>query len=190
MAIILMRHGKPDHFPGGPLPALAMVEWCESYDSSRVVDTPPERSLRVAQTADYVVTSPLPRARTSLEKLGIEPTDIDQVFTEVPLPGMSLAGLHLPPSFWLSLLRIMWFCGYSGNVESYREAERRAKQAADKLIALSDKGNVLLLGHGIMNKLIARQLRKEGWLAEKHASSRHWSSAIYHPPIIPSDSAG
>lgn len=184
MTIILMRHGKPDHQPGGRLPALAMVEWCEAYDSSGVLDAPPERSVRVARTADYVVTSPLPRARTSLEKLGIEPADVDAVFTEVPLPHMSFRHLHLPPSLWLSLLRIMWFCGYSGSVESYLEAEHRAKQAADKLIALSHNGNVLLLGHGIMNKLIARQLRKAGWLAEKHASSRHWSSAIYHPPFI------
>ena len=185
MTIILMRHGKPDHTVGGRLPALAMTEWCEAYDMSNVQDGPPDKSIRVAAMADYVVTSPLPRARSSLQKLGLEPACIDAVFSEVSLPTMRLAYPHLPPSLWLSLLRLMWLCGYAGSVESFQQAELRASQAANRLISLSEHGNVLLLGHGIMNKMIARHLRKEGWLAEKHASSRHWSAAIYHAPVIP-----
>ena len=82
------------------------------------------------------------------------------------------------------LLRLLWLCGYAGRVESVQHARQRAQRAADKLIALSQQGTVLLVGHGSMNKLIARQLRKRGWQAEKHASSRHWSSAIYHRPFI------
>ncbi|WP_158782754.1 histidine phosphatase family protein [Pantoea sp. BAV 3049] len=185
MTIILMRHGKPDHPSGGCLPALAMEQWCEAYDLSQVEDVPPDRSQHAAAMADYIVTSPLPRARSSLAKLGLEPASVDALFSEVSLPVMRLGYPHLPPSFWLLLLRLLWLCGYSGSVESLQQAELRAKQAAARLIELSRHGNVLLLGHGIMNKMIARQLRKEGWLAEKHASSRHWSTAIYHPPFIP-----
>ncbi|MEM6051458.1 histidine phosphatase family protein [Erwinia sp. P7711] len=185
MSIILMRHGKPDHRVGGRLPALAMAQWCEAYDLSDVQDFPPEKSQWVAAMADYVVTSPLPRARSSLKKLGLEPACVDGVFSEVSLPTISLTYPHLPPSLWLSLLRLMWFCGYAGSVESFQQAEQRASQAAERLITFSSHGNVLLLGHGIMNKMIARHLRKAGWLAEKHASSRHWSTAIYHPPVIP-----
>lgn len=185
MAIILMRHGKPDYASGSRLPALAMTAWCEAYDLSNVQDSPPERSVRVAAMADYVVTSPLARARSSLAKLGLEPACVDALFSEVSLPIMRVTTPNLPPSLWLSLLRLMWLCGYAGSVESFHQAERRAEQAADRLILFSQYGNVLLLGHGIMNKMIARYLRKEGWLAEKHASSRHWSAAIYHPPVIP-----
>lgn len=186
MTIILMRHGKPDHRSAGWLPAQAMEQWCESYDLSQVEDTPPDRSRRIAATAHYIVSSPLPRARSSLDKLGLQAAQTNAMFREVSLPLMQLSYPTLPPSCWLSVLRILWFCGYAGSVESYQEAERRARQAAIKLIAWSSHGNVLLVGHGIMNKLIARQLRKEGWLAEKHASSRYWSTAIYHPPFIPS----
>jgi len=90
----------------------------------------------------------------------------------------------LPPGLWLSLLRLLWFCGYGGSVESFRHARRRAAQAASQLIALSERGTVLLAGHGIMNKLIARELRRQGWLAEKHASSRYWSTAVYHRAFL------
>lgn len=187
MTIILMRHGKPDHHSGGRLPALAMAEWCEAYDMSLVADMPPDRCQEVAATANYIVASPLPRACSSLEKLGLELDAVDPLFSEVSLPIMRLGYPNLPPSLWLFALRLMWLCGYAGSVESYQQAERRAEQAAAKLIALSARGNVLLAGHGIMNKLIARQLRKQGWMAEKHASSRYWSTAIYHPPFITGD---
>jgi broad specificity phosphatase PhoE len=90
----------------------------------------------------------------------------------------------LPPGLWLSLLRLLWFCGYGGSVESFRHARRRAAQAASQLIALSERGAVLLAGHGITNKLIARELRRQGWLAEKHASSRYWSTAVYHRAFL------
>nr|WP_024966947.1 histidine phosphatase family protein [Pantoea sp. IMH] len=184
MSIILMRHGKPDHYVPGRVPALAMAEWCEAYDLSIVQDLPPEKSLRLAAMADYVVSSPLPRARSSLAKLRLEPAHTDPLYSEVSLPVIKLSYPHLPPSLWLALLHLLWFCGYAGSVESLDQAKQRAALAANKLIELSSRGNVLLLGHGIMNKLIARHLRKSGWLAEKHASSRHWSAAIYHPPII------
>ncbi|MCX8959432.1 histidine phosphatase family protein [Erwinia psidii] len=185
MAIILMRHGKPENLSDCWLPVQAMKQWSEAYDLSQVGGTPPERSRYIAATADYIVASPLPRACSSLEKLGVKATCTDAVFREVSLPLMQLSYPPLPPSFWLSLLRILWFFGYAGSVESYQQAKCRAIQAAARLIALSSHGNVLLVGHGIMNKMIARQLRKEGWLAEKHASSRYWSTAIYHPPFIP-----
>lgn len=185
MTIILMRHGRPDHRAGGRVPALAMVQWCEAYDMASVQDAPPEKCLQVVDMADFIITSPLPRARSSLAKLGREAALIDALFSEVSLPVMRLGFPHLPPAFWLTMFRLMWLCGYAGSVESFRQAERRACLAAEKLIEHARHGNVLLVGHGIMNKLIARQLRKQGWLAEKHASSRYWSTAIYHPPFIP-----
>lgn len=168
MTIILMRHGKPDHQASGRRSAQALADWCEAYDLALVSDLPPKRSIHIARQAAVVVCSPLPRARSSLTRLGLHPHEIDGVFSEVATP----------------LLRLLWLCGYAGETESVQHARRRASQAAEKLIAYSQRGTVLLLGHGIMNKLIARELRKRGWQAEKHASSRHWSSAIYHRPFI------
>ncbi|MFS2222853.1 histidine phosphatase family protein [Pantoea sp. B65] len=184
MAIILMRHGRPDHQSPTRISALAMEQWCEQYNLSLVSDLPPERSVVIAQHADVIVTSTLPRALSSLEKLGMQANDSDALYSEVELPILPFAGLHLPPAFWLSFWRLLWFCGYSGSVESFKSASERARRAAQQLVRLSEQGTVLLVGHGIMNKMIARELRKRGWQAEKHASSRHWSTAIYHRPFI------
>ena len=184
MTIILMRHGKPDHPVSGRFTARALADWCEGYDQAVICDAPPPRSMAIARMASVIACSPLPRARSSLARLGLQAQDVDEVFSEVAMPLLPFARLHLPLTLWLALLRLLWLCGYAGRVESVQHARQRAQRAADKLIALSQHGTVLLVGHGIMNKLIARQLRKRGWQAEKHASSRHWSSAIYHRPFI------
>lgn len=184
MTIILMRHGKPDHQTGGRLSAQALADWCEAYDMARVCDTPPDRSITIARQASVVVCSPLPRARSSLARLGLQPVEINALFSEVSVPLIASERLELPTLLWLTLLRTLWLCGYAGESESLLMARERAARAAEKLIALSEQGTVLLLGHGLMNKMIARELRKRGWQAEKHASSRHWSSAIYHRPFI------
>lgn len=184
MTITLMRHGKPDHSLPGRRSALAMAEWCEAYDLAEICDLPPERSLRLAAGAEVIVTSTLPRARSSLEKLGRTAHKVDALYCEVAMPVMPLTFPALPPALWLPLLRVMWIFGYAWQVESYAQAKQRAALAAEQLIQLSASGHVLLVGHGIMNKLIARRLRHLGWLGEKHASSRYWSSAIYHPPVI------
>lgn len=184
MTIILMRHGKPDHPVTGRFTAQALADWCEGYDQADICDSPPPRSQTIARLASVIATSPLPRARSSLTRLGLQPHAVDEVFSEVAIPTLPFERLHLPLNVWLALLRLLWLCGYAGHVESVQHARERARLAADKLVALSQQGTVLLVGHGIMNKLIARELRKRGWQAEKHASSRHWSSAIYHRPFI------
>lgn len=184
MTIILMRHGKPDHPVSGRFSASALADWCEGYDLADICDSPPARSMAIARKAHIIASSPLPRARSSLARLGLQPHDVDDLFSEVAMPMLPFERLHLPLTVWLALLRLLWLCGYAGHVESVKHARARASQAADKLVALSNQGTVLLVGHGIMNKIIARELRKRGWQAEKHASSRHWSSAIYHRPFI------
>lgn len=184
MTIILMRHGKPDHPATGRVSARALAEWCAAYDRAVICDVPPPRSRAIAHQASVVATSPLPRARASVTRLGLQADTVDAVFQEVAIPLLPHARPQLPLTLWLALLRLLWLCGYAGQVESVQHARARACRAADRLVALSQHGTVLLLGHGIMNKLIARELRRRGWQAEKHASSRHWSSAIYHRPFI------
>ncbi|WP_130833887.1 histidine phosphatase family protein [[Erwinia] mediterraneensis] len=184
MTIILMRHGKPEQQTAGRINAQALAAWCRAYDMAPVCDAPPARSLAIARQAEVIVSSPLPRARSSLTQLGMQPNEIDALFREVAVPELPSERLHLPPTLWLALLYFLWLCGLAGRTESLQHARQRARQAADKLVALSRRGTVLLVGHGLMNKMITRELRKRGWQAEKHASSRHWSTSIYHRPFI------
>ncbi|WP_258576562.1 hypothetical protein [Candidatus Pantoea persica] len=81
-----MRHGKPDYCAGGRLSAQRMADWCEAYNLALVCDTQPDRSLAIARQAAVMVCSPLPRARSSLTRLGLQPDESDALFSEVSVP--------------------------------------------------------------------------------------------------------
>lgn len=90
---------------------------------------PPQRCIDLAAQAEIIVASPLPRALASLEKPGLRATYSDVIFREVALP---LATPAVAPTLWLSLLRLLWLCGYFGSVESFRHARQRARLAASQ----------------------------------------------------------
>ena len=92
----------------------------------------------------------------------------------------------LPPGLWLSLLRLLWFCGYGGSVESFRHARRRAAQAASQLIALSERGAVLLAGHGLAGGKTRQQpLLEHGGVSPRLSLTRRVSGT--HSPRRPAD---
>lgn len=176
-----MRHGQPQLGEVGKLSALDMKDWIEHYNQSHITHQPvPEASLQLAATATVIVSSSAPRALTSVRALGLEPTLVDAIFCEAQLPYGRWKRPRLSPFTWAFILRILWLCGYSPGVESATTTRTRACTAAQRLKSIADEGTVLLLGHGVMNRLIAKQLEADGWSREKRSSSRYWSAQVYH----------
>lgn len=178
--IILMRHGQPNLAGLDKVSALGMKRWIEQYDLSEIANQPaPAASLELAVTAEIIVSSSAPRALTSVRALGLQPTIVDEIFCEAQLPYGQWALPRLSPFTWAFILRIFWLCGFSGNVESAGKARVRAIEAAQRLQSLSCEGSVLLLGHGFMNRMIAKQLEAAGWTRHTSTGNRYWSAAIY-----------
>lgn len=182
MEIILMRHGKPAYAGSARVTSLEMAEWISEYDLSDTgSDVPPQSSKALASSALHIISSPLPRALSSLRALGREPDLIDQVFREADLPIIRMPALRLSPLFWAAFFRVMWLCGISRNAESLGIAKQRAARAADILIAVAKESNgpVLLIGHGVMNRLIAKELISSGWRECRRQGSGYWNAGIY-----------
>ncbi|XHA18829.1 histidine phosphatase family protein [Citrobacter farmeri] len=182
MEIILMRHGKPAFTASSRVTSLKMAEWISQYNLCDTgSDMPPQFSKTLASRALHIISSPLPRARSSLTALGREPDLIDEVFREADLPVFHIPAFRLPPIFWASVFRIMWFCGISRNVESLGIAKQRAVQAADILVTSVKvvNGPVLLMGHGVMNRLIAKELISMGWKEYRREGNGYWKAVIY-----------
>lgn len=181
MKIILIRHGKPGVNTDTKLSADDMAQWIEDYDHSEVSDNPPlALSQDISATSSIVVASPLPRALTSLKRLGIKPDIIDPLFREAPLPLFNFRGLRLLPLTWAFWLRILWLAGYSATVESRSLTHRRSVAAAAQLIKLAEKNaTVLLMGHGIMNRMIGSQLKKEGFSVTAETGKGYWRALVY-----------
>ncbi|WP_049866960.1 histidine phosphatase family protein [Pseudomonas brassicacearum] len=175
-----MRHGQPKLVETDKVSALDMKDWIEHYDRSEITHHPaPHASQQLAATATVIVSSSAPRALASAQALGLEPSVIDTLFCEAQLPYGRWKRPRLSPFTWAFILRVLWLCGYSRRVESASAARVRANRAAQRLLALADNGPVLLLGHGWMNRMIAKQLEAEGWTRQKRSGSQYWSAMVY-----------
>lgn len=175
-----MRHGQPLLASVTPITAARMGDWIDSYNLSRVkAENLPSANVRIANSAVTIVTSTSLRAISSVEALGQQPSLSEGLFCEAELPYARWRFLRLPPNAWAGLFRVLWFLGYSNECEALGAARQRAKTAASRLASLSTKGPVLLVGHGIMNRLIARELLSMGWSGPSSPSSAHWGCGVY-----------
>ncbi|WP_348959344.1 histidine phosphatase family protein [Enterobacter cloacae complex sp. Mu1197] len=182
MEIILMRHGEPEYRGAGKVSYREMAGWIDSYNrSSTGRDRPSEMAQILAYRALTFLSSPLPRALSSLKTLGCEPGLIDEVFREAELPVFRIPGLRLSPFYWAALFRVLWLCGLSGESECVSVAKERAVKAAEILVnvAKDSDGPVLLMGHGMINRFIAKELIASGWKEQTSPVTGYWGAGVY-----------
>ena len=181
--IVLARHGRPAWDFRTPIPGHALGEWLRGEGEAPLdASSRPGAALeRLSREAKCLVASPLRRSRDSARLLA--PTIsalVDPRFREAELPTAIRAGLRLRPEVWALLARTAWFGGWSAGVESFKAARERAAKAASVLTGHAEEfGAVVLVGHGLMNILIARRLRAAGWRGPRFPSPQHWSFGVY-----------
>ncbi|MEO8450346.1 MAG: histidine phosphatase family protein [Gemmatimonadota bacterium] len=184
--IILARHGKPLWDSMTPIPGSALAEWVAGIDTAPIDPTyrPPAALERLARNSPAIAASPLRRSLESAALLapGTAPL-VDPLFREVWLPTAFNTKLRLPPKVWAVVARSAWYSGWSPHVESFPEARRRAATAATLLARLASvHGQVLLAGHGLMNGLIGKRLRRFGWHGPRLRPRRYWAYCVYDRP--------
>jgi broad specificity phosphatase PhoE len=188
LRIALVRHGRPT-VDLSSVSAQQLEGWIEAYDRAGIDPAlpPPASVRRIAANADYVLSSDLPRAVESLRTLAPGRSGpAERVFREAGLPRLPASPVRLDPHLWATLARMGWFLGWSSGTESAGRARRRARAAREKLASLAaDHGSVLLVGHGLMNAMIAWELRVAGWRGPLWASGSYWSAAVYRKRIAP-----
>jgi broad specificity phosphatase PhoE len=181
--IILARHGIPGYDFTTPIPGNRLAQWLEGErDAGLDLTQRPSAELqRLIRKAGCVIASPLRRSIESVRLLApsVVPL-INEHFREPPLPSAIGSRLRLSPRLWTGLARSAWFCGWSAGVESFTAARARAGAGARILIGHAvSQGSVVLLGHGLINILIARELRAAGWDGPRFPPPRHWGFAVY-----------
>jgi broad specificity phosphatase PhoE len=185
MEITLVRHGKSLWDENKPITCQEFKVWVEKYNCHGVFEEKsyPSETLEKLGIANIIFTSDLKRAIESAKFLNPNLQTIsDSLFreTELPTPLEKLWGLKLNASIWVVILRCLWFCGYSNECESLKDAKRRAEKASKFLVKCANEhNNVVLVGHGLFNILIGKELRKMGWNGKKKTSSTHWNSTTY-----------
>lgn len=181
MQITLLRHGKPVVDLSGTARAGELGKIARAYELSSIVDKPPLETLAALQHHTIVLCSDLPRSVESALALGLQEIYSPQpLFREAALPHFSGGSIALPISAWLTILRLLWLAGYAQNGEAYAHTKIRARKATAKLVELAaEHQNVLLVGHGVINYLIAKELLANGWLGPAKPGNRYWEFNVY-----------
>ena len=192
MKIVIMRHGEPKFglsdmlkkkCSANELEAIIGVYVDSGLNSQKI---PPPEALRVVKTCNAVACSDLPRSMESAAALGVLNIDFtDPIFREADLPYANWRYPKLTVFSWGIFFRVLWYLGYSNKAESIASVEQRAENAAIKLEQMADEqGSVILIGHGIINRFVAKKLRHSGWRGPKNPGYNYWDHGIYEHNTI------
>ena len=179
--IALARHGplvledepwiSPQKFGG----------WIERYQCASIDSSEPPALIKAIAAQSTIVCSTALRCVESAQRIAPGREILaDALYREAELPHSLWSRPKLPAAIWAAVFRVAWFGGFSTGAESYGEAIVRARGAAQQLMSLAGaRGPVLMIGHGIVNLLIARQLLALGCRGPKRPSTGHWQLSRY-----------
>jgi len=191
MHIILARHGRPDidleEIGKNWVTAAEFGQVVEAYENSdlRADEKPPSDLVSAASKCSVFLNSSLLRSKSSCAALGVgKVAEEDAVFDEASMPYTQWGGLRLPISAWSVMFRIGWVFGFHQNAHRVRDIAERSRLATKVLIDQAEEhGDVLLMGHGILNRMIANQLGKEHWRMTSTDGDGYWSYTIFEDPV-------
>ena len=184
MNIILLRHGRvAAEKPAAAITQSAFRSWVSEYDNARLDTTsqPPAQLHELAQRTQFIVCSDLSRSIQSAEVLQCEPNLVSPAYRECEMPVTDGSRVKLPVGIWMAAMRGLQLTGIHPNAESASSFRLRTRQSAAQLNALAGlHRSVMLVGHGLLNRSLHKQLIKLGWKVEngKH-SDDHWSYRSY-----------
>ncbi len=183
MRILLIRHGQP-HIALRPRTDRAgFADYVAAYEEAGLApaDLPPEELRELARELDHVFTSGRPRSHQSAAALAPHAQLIaDPLFAEAPLASPPIPLLAMRVTKWAVVSRILWHAGFHPGIEKPGAAARRAKEAADILIARARKtGVTALVAHGYFNWMIGRQLVRRGFTRTGSHQARYWNTVTY-----------
>ncbi|HEO97941.1 MAG: hypothetical protein JW682_06775 [Campylobacterales bacterium] len=179
--ITFIRHAKVDMDSSLPIYARELAAWEERYNSAPIVtDLLPEDALiQRIRSADYVVSSTLKRSIDSLELLEVEIDEKSRLFNEAAIPMLNGRFVKLKPVHWLVLFRLLSLMGIGRWARTLRKSRAEVQKAAERLSELSaEHDHIVLMGHGVTNWLIRKELYKKGWRAEEQEVHRNWGSTV------------
>jgi len=167
-----------------------MGEWIKHYNLSSVIHKERSRIQLFYGVSEkvFVVCSDLPRSIHSAEVVGYKNINvIDSIFREAELPELYIPLIKMKPHTWSMVFRIFWYFGVSLNVEPIKSFKLRVTSAAKALIKYSEENDeVLFIGHGIINRFIAKELMSYGWHRDqesnrnKHLGYKYWEYEKYN----------
>lgn len=184
MQISFIRHGSSS-VQKKTITVQEFQEWLQRYeheDIMREIEIPIE-AIEVVESSKFIVSSDQKKAVQSATVLTNNVIFMQNpLFREAAVPSILPVPkwIKCKPEVWMFLSRAFWMIGYSRDVESYLEVQRRAKQAADVLVGYANVyQRVTLIGHSYFNAMIGKELSTRGWRGPLLFHNKPWGCTIY-----------
>lgn len=179
--ITLVRHGPVCFDSRAWAQSSALRRLIGEYDTAPL-RTGPVPAIAVDPDA-LIVCSDLRRSTASALAVFGRFDVSDSIFREADLPDLPRLGVSMPPAVLFAVARVLWIMGRTQGGELRTEFTHRCAEATGVLIRHHAEGkDVVLMGHGILNRGIAKHLRQRGFEGPRPPGASHWSVARFHPP--------
>ena len=179
--IVLARHGRPLLSDVAPIAGSELGDWVRRYNEAGINrDIPPPEQLRqLAAVAGRVISSDLRRSIESASWLS-DSVEIDPELREAGLPERIRLPVRLHPGVCVVVARVMWWLNLRNSTETIADTRARALRATDRLCMLAQEHqSVLVVGHGMFNRFLAKCLRQRGWRGPRILPRAYWSTARF-----------
>ena len=166
--IYLIRHAKPNLQKSFLSSAGEAQEYIENYNKVSIHEIDTNQVVVSLKKPHQIYCSSLPRSQETALALFKDSYLIvsDSIFREFELKIVQADFIvKLPLDLWKGISRAAWLLGFNHEgIESRKEAMKRVVLSADNLEKLaSQEGTAILVGHGMINASITRELKKRGW---------------------------
>ena len=179
--ITFVRHAKVDMDASTPITAKMLKSWEQEYNTAPIIqDIPQDKALhQVFDEVDYMLSSTLRRTQDSIVLLGSSVDESNVLFNEAQIPVLDGHFIKLKPTSWLVLFRIFSLVGFGRWAITLKETKGQAKEASRVLLELSkEHDNIILVGHGVMNWLIRKELLASDWKSEGKDAHGNWGMTV------------
>lgn len=178
MRIGLARHFLVPHKLSDRVDAEGFTNWIAWYDESEgeIADVPAG-----TETWDRCYCSDLRRACATAEHLYSGPIERTPLLREVPFAPTFGGKLRLPLYLWQTMARTGWLLGVT-QPEDRRRTIARTSEFLDQVCTRHDGDNVLVVGHGFLMQMLARDLRRRGFRGRVPVRPRGGTIYVFEKP--------
>ena len=179
--ITFIRHAKVDIASQKPITAKMLKSWEDAYNTAPIIqDIPQNEALyKVFDEVDFIMSSTLSRTKDSIVLLGSSVDESNALFNEAQIPTLNGNFIKLKPTSWMVVFRLLSLVGFGRWDVTLKETKVQAKEASRVLLKLSEEhDNVILMGHGVMNWLIRKELLALEWKGEGKDAHGNWGMTV------------
>lgn len=184
--LLLVRHGRSGYQHGGGwIDRHGIAAWRRAYDAAgiRADDAPPEWLFREARAATHLISSDLPRALESAQRLASgRQVDSSALLREIALPFPQRLP-RMPLAAWGAAAYLGWTLDTALGRNPGRDAASRVQAAALWLASAASEGSCVVVTHGVFRGLLGDELLARGWTMDRGPQRNgHWSAWGFSAP--------